>query len=117
LFLASIKNTYVYKELTKKIIEFNLFIVRTKKIKVSINLLPSDILDIDIINFLTSLSKDFTSMITLEILESESVDDYVKLRENLQILKKAGYEIALDDFGSGFSNLLHLIELQVDYLK
>ena len=68
-------------------------------------------------NFLTSLSKDFTSMITLEILESESVGDYEKLRENLEKLKKAGYEIALDDFGSGFSNILHLIELQVDYLK
>lgn len=117
LFLASIKNTYIYKELTKKIIEFNLSIVRTKKIKVSINLLSSDILDIEIINFLTSLSKDLTSMITLEILETESVDDYGMLRENLQILKKAGYEIALDDFGSRFFNILHLIELQPDYIK
>jgi diguanylate cyclase (GGDEF)-like protein len=117
LFLASIKNTYIYKELTKKIIEFNLSIVRTKKIKVSINLLSSDILDIEIINFLTSLGKDFTSMITLEISETESVDDYGMLRENLQMLKKAGYEIALDDFGSRFFNILHLIELQPDYIK
>jgi EAL domain-containing protein (putative c-di-GMP-specific phosphodiesterase class I) len=117
LFLASIKNTYIYKELTKKIIEFNLSIVRTKKIKLSINLFSSDILDFEIINFLTSLSKDFTSMIALEISETESIDDYGMLRENLQILKKAGYEIALDDFGSGFFNILHLIELQPDYIK
>ncbi|WP_299228268.1 EAL domain-containing protein [Sulfurihydrogenibium sp.] len=117
LFLASIKNTYIYKELTKKIIEFNLSIVRTKKIKVSINLLSSDILDIEIINFLTSLNKDFTTMITLEISETESIDDYGMLRENLQILKKAGYEIALDDFGSGFFSILQLIEFQLDYIK
>lgn len=56
-------------------------------------------------------------MITLEITETESVEDYGMLRENLHILKKAGYEIALDDFGSGFFNILHLIELQPDYIK
>ncbi len=117
LFITSIINTHVYQELTKKVIMFNASIIKSKNIDVSINLLPSDILDLDIFNLLYSLPREIKSKITVELLESESVNDYKVLRENLSKLKNEGIKIALDDFGSGFSNLLHLIELNFDYIK
>ena len=32
-------------------------------------------------------------------------------------MKKLGYKIFLDNFGSGYSNFLYPIEIQADYLK
>lgn len=117
MFLNQIVNTTVYKELTKRVIEYNLKVLRQKNIQVSINLLPSEIIDKDFINFLTSLNSGFKEKITIELLESENVADYSILRSNINTLRENGYKIALDDFGSGFSNLMHVIELKFDYIK
>ncbi len=117
LFITSIINSHIYKELTKKIIIFNASFIKSKNIDVSINLLPSDILDMDIFNLLYSLPKEIKTKITVELLESENVNNYEILRENLNKLRNEGIKIAIDDFGSGFSNILHLIELNFDYIK
>ncbi len=117
MFLNSIKGTHIYKELTKKMIEFNLSVIHRKKIDISINLLPSDITDEDISKFLLSIDKNFRNKITVELLESENIDEYSVLRDKINTLKDAGYSIALDDFGSGYSNILHIVELKFDYIK
>ncbi|WP_297888613.1 EAL domain-containing protein [Sulfurihydrogenibium sp.] len=117
MFLNLIKDTHIYKDLTKKVIEFNLSIISKKQIDVSINLLPSDIIDEDILKFLLFIGKNFRKKITIELLESESIENYSILKEKINILKDAGYSIALDDFGSGYSNILHIVELNFDYLK
>lgn len=117
MFLNFVKDTPIYKELTKKVIEFNFLIITKKQIDVSINLLPSDIIDEDILRFLLSIGKDVRKKITIELSESENVKKYLILKEKIEILKDAGYSIALDDFGSGCSNILRLVELKFDYLK
>ncbi len=117
MFLNFIKDSHIYKELTKKVIEFNLLVITKKQIDVSINLLPSDIIDEDVLRFLLSIGKDIRKKITIELLESEDVKTYPVLRKKIEILKDAGYSIALDDFGSGYSNILHLVELKFDYIK
>lgn len=117
MFLTQIVNTTVYKELTKKVIEYNLSTINQKNIHISINLLPSDILDKDLINYLLSISSRFKNNITIELLESENIQDYNILRDNVNRLRENGYKIALDDFGSGYSNLMHIVELRFDYLK
>ncbi|MGC8868425.1 MAG: EAL domain-containing protein [Sulfurihydrogenibium sp.] len=117
IFLNFIKDSHIYKELTKKVIEFNLLVITKKQIDVSINLLPSDIIDEDVLILLLSIGKDIRKKITIELLESEDVKTYPVLRKKIEILKDAGYSIALDDFGSGYSNILHLVELKFDYIK
>lgn len=117
MFINSIKGTHVYKELTKKVIEFNLSVIHQKNIDVSINLLPSDIIDEDVSKFLLSIGKNFRNKITIELLESEGIDVYSKIMDKISTLKDAGYRIALDDFGSGYSNILHIVELKFDYIK
>jgi diguanylate cyclase (GGDEF)-like protein len=54
---------------------------------------------------------------TLEILEEGLMPTNGTVRENLTILKKAGVQIAVDDFGIGYSNLMRLSELPINELK
>lgn len=117
MFLTQIINTTVYRDLTKRVIDYNINIIKQKRINVSINLLPSDMADREFINFLLSIEKPVREKITIELLESENVGNYNMLRDNISSLRGAGYKMALDDFGSGFSNLMHVVELKFDYLK
>ncbi|MFY8216582.1 MAG: EAL domain-containing protein, partial [Chthoniobacterales bacterium] len=53
----------------------------------------------------------------LEITESEIISHLDHAREVLQSIKEMGVQIALDDFGAGFSSLAYLKKLPVDFLK
>lgn len=55
--------------------------------------------------------------VVFEIVESEAVDDIAQLAEVIDFCRSAGYRIALDDFGSGFSNVNMLIGVSPDYIK
>ena len=55
--------------------------------------------------------------ITLEILEGDDFPDLAVARAMLARLSKAGFRLALDDVGSGYSSLTRLRELPVDVLK
>lgn len=53
----------------------------------------------------------------LEITESAIVDDVEKVRSLITELKAQGISVALDDFGTSYSSLRHLSELDFDNLK
>lgn len=55
--------------------------------------------------------------LVFEILESENLSDYDFLEEFVLKYKKLGVKIAIDDFGSGYSNFIRIIRLKPDYLK
>ncbi len=57
------------------------------------------------------------SKIVVEILESPLLLYNRSLLENLYEMRAAGIRIAVDDFGSGYSNLRHLTKLPVDIVK
>ena len=52
-----------------------------------------------------------------EILENEDVDEYDTLLRFVNSIHKLGGKISIDDFGSGYSNLQHLVTIPADYLK
>ena len=52
-----------------------------------------------------------------EILENEDVDEYETLLRFVNSIHRLGGKISIDDFGSGYSNLLHVISIPADYLK
>ncbi len=55
--------------------------------------------------------------IQIEITETALISNFDTAIENLLFLKKLGFSIALDDFGSGYSSLTYLQSLPIDTLK
>ena len=56
-------------------------------------------------------------MITFEITESVGADDYQKLGEIIKELKSSGYQFAMDDYGTGYSNIQSIFSLDFDVVK
>lgn len=56
-------------------------------------------------------------LITLEILERLALDNIEELNEKIMRLKEIGFQISMDDFGSGYSSLNTLASLKIDELK
>lgn len=52
-----------------------------------------------------------------EILENEDVDDYDMLLRFVDTIHKLGAKISIDDFGSGYSNLRHIADINSDFIK
>lgn len=88
-------------------------------ISVSINIGIRDIKNPDIVNLIyDTLSREkYPSQFVLEILENEDVDDYTELVGFVDRIHELGGMVSIDDFGSGFSNLQHLLSIHSDYLK
>lgn len=55
--------------------------------------------------------------VEVEITETVFVEDTDKLIERIEAVKKEGFSIAIDDFGSGFSGLNLLKDIAVDTIK
>lgn len=55
--------------------------------------------------------------LTLEITETELIDDLDAAAAALAALRSAGCRTAIDDFGTGYSSLAYLAALPIDYLK
>lgn len=55
--------------------------------------------------------------IVFELVESQQLADVGALRRLVEKLHSHGIRVALDDFGSGFNNLVGLIEVAPDYIK
>ena len=53
----------------------------------------------------------------VEITEQSIVDDVVKTRKTMMVLRKLGISVALDDFGTGYSSLSYLHQFKFDNLK
>ena len=116
-FLDVIKGTFEYVRLLRKVIEINFQIAKEKGITVSINLMPSDLLDEEVFNLLESADPEVRRRIILEITEVEDIPKVERIEKVTKELREKGYSLCIDDFGSGYSNLLNLTRLQIDYLK
>ena len=89
-------------------------------VSLSVNISRNDILCIDVCGYLKKLVKEYNltpDMLRLEITESayvREVNDFIEIVSNL---RKCGFKIEMDDFGSGYSSLNMLKDMEVDVLK
>lgn len=118
-FLDIAKKSRIYPQLTKIMIDkvFDLF--KDKDRHFTINLSIEDILDTDMNIYLFNALSHFPKPqnVIFEITESEGISNYNQIKEFIQKLKKYDSHVAIDDFGSGYSNFMHLLELNIDYIK
>lgn len=55
--------------------------------------------------------------IVFEVTERQLLNNFERVRQDLQPLLDFGFRLALDDFGSGYSSFLYLAELPISFLK
>jgi len=118
-FINRAKKINLYSEITKKVIQKSFEYFENKNIEFSINISISDILEKDVVDFLIQKIYEFdiAHFLTIEITESEGVDNLEELISFIKIIKNLGVKIAIDDFGTGYSNFSYLVKLQADFIK
>ncbi len=105
----------IAKSMLKQSLDF--FVHRDEKI--SINFLPNDFFNSSLMDILIEGIEKFDSpdKIVVEITEQEGVENFERLVRVVKQLRKLGVLIAIDDFGSGYANYAHILEIKPDYIK
>jgi len=82
------------------------------------NLSASGLLDPTVLAEVLGLEQHLSRMrIVVELTESQVVKSVELAQEALTTLQQAGFQIALDDFGVGYSSLSYIAHLPVDVIK
>lgn len=87
---------------------------------ISVNVSRANIYNPHLVDILSDLVKKYdipTSLFNLEITESAYMDNPNQMKKTVSELKERGFVILMDDFGSGYSSLNTLKEIDVDILK
>jgi EAL domain-containing protein (putative c-di-GMP-specific phosphodiesterase class I) len=81
------------------------------------NLHPSELADPGNLAQRIAGLRRFAGRMVLEITERSHVLDFAAWRESTALLRDAGFSIAVDDLGAGYSSLSVLAELKPQYIK
>lgn len=87
---------------------------------ISVNVSRADLYDRGLVDFLANLVKKYDvppRMLELELTESAYIDDSEQIITITQKLQELGFIILMDDFGSGYSSLNMLKDVNVNILK
>ncbi len=91
-----------------------------KIVPVSFNLSRIDFVQCDIFERIEAIADRYDidrSMIRVEITESIVIEDAALLHERITQFRGAGYQVWMDDFGSGYSSLNVLKDFDFDEIK
>ncbi|HEY9018190.1 bifunctional diguanylate cyclase/phosphodiesterase [Thiomicrospira sp.] len=117
-FLDIAKQTRYYPQVTRCVYDAALAFANQIQANISINLSIHDIENQQLRQYLLDRLCDLTQgKITFEVTETESIQDYTNIHQFIVDAKSRGAEIAIDDFGSGYSNFSYLVQMEADYLK
>ncbi len=119
-FLFIAKNSKYYHDITKIVIRKSMEDFKKRPEGFSVNLSALDIETPHMRDFLLHTIRQYpaaAARLTFEIVEQEGFKFVEILKEFIKSVKHYGVKIALDDFGSGYSNFRTLIDMDVDYLK
>ncbi len=82
-----------------------------------INLHPFDLEDAELLGGAERSLFQWAPRIVLEITEVDEIRNLERARTKVDILRRHGFQIAVDDLGSGYSGLNHLAMLSPDFVK
>lgn len=89
-------------------------------IPISVNVSRLDIYQYNITEVFQQLMQKYDlnpRLVEIEITESAYADDFQHLIDEVAKLRKAGFIVLMDDFGSGYSSLNMLKDVEIDILK
>ncbi len=87
---------------------------------ISVNISPRDFYFLNIYQIFTELIEKYSidpKYLKLEITETAVVMDFERQLDLISRLRKTGFVVEMDDFGSGYSSLNMLKDIHVDVLK
>ena len=116
----SIVDKFVLEKVCRYICKWKSEIWKDKPVPVSVNLSRNDIYRKDLCEGISNMLKRYDippSLIHLEITESAYMENSKYFAKTLSRLREAGFMVEMDDFGSGYSSLNSLKEINIDKLK
>ena len=118
-YLEIAKENKLYEEITSIILKKAIEEFKDVDMEFSINFSIEDILDRKIWKILAKANRDYgiINKMTFEILESEAISDYSDINKFVKYIKSMGGKVAIDDFGSGYSNFSHIAKMNADFVK
>ena len=119
-FLDVAKQAKYYTQITSIVLRNSFNILNKIENGVTINISAIDIekenVREEIYELLVKVG-ECANRITFELLEDEEVKDFEVIRTFIEYVKSCGVKIAIDDFGSGYSNYERLLDFQPDIIK
>lgn len=118
-FLDVAKHSKIYSKLSMSLIQKAFETFQISSSSFSINLSYLDMTNIVTTTFILEKLEEFNvgPWVIFEILESDGIENYEAIAKFIDQVKSYGAKIAIDDFGSGYSNFERLTELRVDFIK
>lgn len=118
-FINVAKQNRVYHKLTQAIINNTFEVISKYDIPCSVNISMEDIENDRTVQMLYAKFDEFeyNHHLTIELLETEEFKDYKRVYDFCLKVRSYGIKIALDDFGAGYSNFSHALNLPIDYIK
>lgn len=119
-YLTIAKESNLYPDLTRTIISQSFAVIATHSGDFSINLSIEDISSIDTVKMIEQKLLEYENIgqrIIFEILESEAIKEYDAIIDFIALMRHYGCRIAIDDFGSGYSNFSRILNLTIDIIK
>ncbi len=119
-YLHVAKESKLYHSLSRTIISKSFEIITEYHGDFSINLAIEDIGNEEtvrlILRFLEE-NQEIGKRLIFEILENEAIEEYEGIARFISLVRRYGCRIAIDDFGSGYSNFARILNLAVDIIK
>lgn len=123
-FIEVAQEANLLSDITEQVIEQACQMISTNKlpmdVPVSVNFTGEQISQATLVELISRYVDKYKirfEQLELEITETLLVEHITAATENLHRLKRLGMQIALDDFGKGYSSLSYLKSLPIDKLK
>ena len=120
IFLEAAKLSGLLPEITKVMISKTFALMQKTDYTFSINITEDDLSANYLIEYLEQKSNQYNidpKRVILEILEGISSNGKKNHISQLNQLKSKNYSLAIDDFGSEYSNFERVLDLEIDFLK
>lgn len=118
-FLSQAKEEGLHSEITKCVLEKSLAVFEGTKDKFSINLSPDDLSNKETLRYIKNLLPKYQAhdQVIFEVVESDNEENFDAAKAFILDFTNEGYQVSIDDFGSGYLTLNHLENLPISYLK